>query len=67
MRGNDFKLEEERFRLVIRKMPFAVRVVKPWAALPREVVDTPSLEVLRVRLDVALSLPMAEGLTLDNL
>ena len=30
-------------------------VVKHWTRLPREVVDAPSLETLKVRLDGALS------------
>ncbi|KFP90989.1 hypothetical protein N311_08664, partial [Apaloderma vittatum] len=34
---------------------FAVRVVKHWHRLPREVVEAPSLETFRVRLDGALS------------
>jgi len=34
---------------------FSMRVVRPWHRLPREVVDTPSLEVLKARLDGALS------------
>jgi len=32
-----------------------VRVVKPWNRLPREVVDAPSLETFKARLDGALS------------
>jgi len=31
------------------------RVVKDWHRLPREVLDVPSLETLRIRLDGALS------------
>ncbi|KAK4811233.1 hypothetical protein QYF61_022130 [Mycteria americana] len=34
---------------------FTTRVVKHWSRLPREVVDAPSLETFKVRLDGALS------------
>ncbi|GAB0209647.1 hypothetical protein GRJ2_003430400 [Grus japonensis] len=53
-RGNGFKLKEGRFTLDIRKKFLTVRVVRQWNRLPREVVDAPSLEMLKARLDGAL-------------
>ena len=55
MRGNGFKQEEGRFRRDIRKKLFTVRVVRHWHRLPREVVNAPSLETFKARMDEAVS------------
>ena len=49
-----FKLTEGRLRLDVMKKSFTVRVVRHWNRLPRDVVDSPSLETIKVRLDQAL-------------
>ena len=38
----------------IRKKYFTVRVVRHWNRLPRDVVDAPSLETFKAKLDQAL-------------
>jgi len=49
------KLKEDRFRLDLRKNIFTVMVVRHWNRLPREVMDIPSLDTFKVRLNRALS------------
>lgn len=54
MRQNILKLCHGRLRPDIRKRFFTGGVIKHWNRLPKDMVESPSLEVLRKRVAVAL-------------
>ena len=43
-----------KFHLKMRKNFFPLRVTEPWPRLPREAVESPSLEIFQTRLDAVL-------------
>ena len=50
-RGNGHKLEQRKLQLNTRKNFFPLRVTEPWPRMPREAVESPSLEIFQPRPD----------------
>ncbi|KFP67469.1 hypothetical protein N322_11560, partial [Cariama cristata] len=48
------KLKLRKFHLNIRKNFYTLRVAENWNRLPREIVESPSLEIFKTHLDVFL-------------
>ncbi|GAB0183940.1 mitochondrial enolase superfamily member 1 [Grus japonensis] len=53
-RGNVDEMENRKFHLNMRKNFFTLRVTERWNRLPREVAESPSLEIFKTHLDAIL-------------
>jgi len=53
-RSNGHKMKHRKFHLNMRKNFFTLWVTEHWNRLPREVVESPSLEIFKIRLDKVL-------------
>jgi len=53
-RGSEHKLKYRKFQLNMRKNFFPLRTTEHWNRLPREAVDSPTLEIFQTCLEVVL-------------
>jgi len=59
-KGNEHKPKYRSFPLNTKKHVFTVSMIEHWHRVPREVVESPSLELLKSHLDVVPG-PLALG------
>lgn len=52
-RSNEHKINQRKFQLNMMKI-FTVRVMEHWNWLPGEAVESPSLEIFQISLDIIL-------------
>jgi len=51
-RGSEHKLKQRKFQLKMRKHVFSLRVKEHWDRLPREIVESPFLEIFKTHMDL---------------
>ena len=51
LRGHELKMFQQRAKRNLRKNTFSLRVASTWNGLPKEVVEAPSVDCFKNRLD----------------